>query len=228
MVTTIPGSDLLTSALNVISQSLQIPVIIFLLAFAIYSLYIIGSLIAEYSSNKKVPVKYLRDLIYEIANTKSVDDIQDIIKNATIQKSQKTVLLEIAKSSSLPSDSRRALARKLFEEEQNKIEKNLQKTDIVTKIGPTLGLMGTLIPMGPGLAALGSGDVTTLASAIIVAFDTTVVGIGAGAIAYVASKIRRNWYEEYLSNLDALADAILDRLKKDEKEEIISLLKELV
>ena len=45
-------------------------------------------------------------------------------------------------------------------------------------------------------------------NAIIVAFDTTVVGIGAGAVAYFVSKVRRRWYEEYLSNLDALADAI--------------------
>ena len=217
MVTTIPGSDLLTYALNIISQSLQIPVIIFLLAFAIYAIYIIGSLISEYTSHKKVPVKLIRDLIYKIANCEDVNDIQDIIKNAQIQKSQKVVLMEIARAKDLREDTRRALARKLFEEEQDKIEKALQTTDIVTKIGPTLGLMGTLIPMGPGLAALGSGDVTTLASAIIVAFDTTVVGIGAGAVAYVASKIRRRWYEQYLSNLDALADTVLDRLKKEDE-----------
>ena len=216
MATIIPGSDLLTSALNVISQSLQIPVIIFLIIFAVYSVYIIGSLISEYSSHKKIPVKYIRDLIYDIANTENVEDLPDLIRNAGIQISQKTVLIEIAKSSSLPKDTRQALARKLYEEEQDRIEKNLQKTDIVTKIGPTLGLMGTLIPMGPGLAALGSGDVTTLASAIIVAFDTTVVGIGAGAVAYVAGKIRRRWYEQYLSNLDALADTVLDRLKKED------------
>lgn len=215
MVTTIPGSDLLTSALNVISQSLQIPVIIFLLIFAVYSVYIIGSLIAEYSSHKKVPVKLIRDLIYKIANCDDVGDIPNIVNDAPIQKSQKTVLVEIAKSKDLREDTRKALARKLYEEEQDRIEKNLQKTDIVTKIGPTLGLMGTLIPMGPGLAALGSGDVNTLASAIIVAFDTTVVGIGAGAVAYVAGKIRRRWYEQYLSNLDALADTVLDRLKKE-------------
>lgn len=216
MATIIPGSDLLTSALNVISQSLQIPVIIFLILFAAYSVFIIGSLISEYSSHKKIPVKYIRDLIYKIANTENVEDLPEVIKNAGIQSSQKAVLIEIAKSSQLPRDTRQALARKLYEEEQDKIEKNLQKTDIVTKIGPTLGLMGTLIPMGPGLAALGSGDVTTLASAIIVAFDTTVVGIGAGAVAYVAGKIRRRWYEQYLSNLDALADTVLDRLKKED------------
>ncbi len=207
---------MLTSALNVIAQSLQIPVIIFLLAFAVFAVYIIGSLISEYSSHKKVPVKLIRELIYRIANC-DVNDLQDIIKNAPIQHAQKVVLMEIARAKDLREDTRRALARKLFEEEQDKIEKNLQKTDIVTKIGPTLGLMGTLIPMGPGLAALGSGDVNTLASAIIVAFDTTVVGIGAGAVAYVAGKIRRRWYEQYLSNLDALADTVLDRLKKEDE-----------
>lgn len=214
MVTVIPGSDLLTSALNVISQSLQIPVIIFLLAFAVFAVYIIGSLISEYSSHKKVPVKLVRDLIYRIANCEDINDIQGIIKNAPIQHSQKVVLIEIAKSKDLREDTRRALARKLFEEEQDKIEKNLQKTDIVTKIGPTLGLMGTLIPMGPGLAALGSGDVNTLASAIIVAFDTTVVGIGAGALAYVISKIRRRWYSEYIANIDVLTDVVLTRIGK--------------
>ena len=46
------------------------------------------------------------------------------------------------------------------------------------------------------------------------AFDTTVVGIGAGAVAYFVSKVRRRWYEEYLSNLDALADALLDKLSQ--------------
>ena len=60
---------------------------------------------------------------------------------------------------------------------------------------------------------LGAGDVNTLANAIIVAFDTTVVGIGAGAVAYFVSKVRRRWYEEDLSNLDALCDALLDKLK---------------
>ena len=72
--------------------------------------------------------------------------------------------------------------------------------------------MGTLIPMGPGLAALGAGDVTALAQAIIIAFDTTVVGLAAGGIAYVVSKIRRRWYEDNLSTLDTLAESVLEVL----------------
>ena len=214
MVTVIPGSDLLTSALNVVSQSLQIPVIVFLLLFALYAVITVGGLISEYSSRKKVPVRLIKDLIFSISRTKDISELEGIIKNAQIPKNQKRVLVNIARSSELKKDSREALAEKLIENEEDIIEKKLQTTDIITKIGPTLGLMGTLIPMGPGLAALGSGDVTTLSNAIIVAFDTTVVGIGAGAVAYVVSKIRRRWYEQYLSNLDALSKAVLDRLNE--------------
>ena len=68
--------------------------------------------------------------------------------------------------------------------------------------------------MGPGLAALGTGDVTTLSQAIIVAFNTTVVGIGSGALAYFVSKVRRRWYDDYLSNLDALSDVVLDKVNE--------------
>ena len=89
----------------------------------------------------------------------------------------------------------------------------LQKTDIITRIGPTLGLMGTLIPMGPGLAALGAGDINTLASSLTVAFNTTIVGIGSGALCYFIGKVRSGWYDRYLSDLDALIDAVLDRMK---------------
>lgn len=205
-------SNLLTDALNIVSQSLKIPVIIILLLFAIFAVITLGRLLSEFISRKKVPVKLIKEMIYAIAISNAVEDIKNIVNNASIEKSQKVVLREIADSKSLGKKSREALARKLIEDEEDNIEKDLQRTDIVTRIGPTLGLMGTLIPMGPGLAALGSGDVTTLAAAIIVAFDTTVIGIGAGAVAYFASKIRRRWYEQYLSNLDALSDAILDRL----------------
>ena len=214
MVSTIPGSEILTSTLNMISQSLQIPVIIFLVIFAIFAVLAIGGLVAEYTSRKKVTPDLIEELIYSISNATSLEEIENVIKNARIYESQKVVLIKILRSNELTPESRHALAKKLIEFEENKFTKTIEKTDVVTRIGPTLGLMGTLIPMGPGLAALGAGDVNTLANAIIVAFDTTVVGIGAGAVAYFVSKVRRRWYEEYLSNLDALADALLDKLNQ--------------
>ncbi|OQD58094.1 putative transporter protein [Methanobrevibacter arboriphilus JCM 13429 = DSM 1125] len=215
MVLSIPGSGILTSTLNVISQSLLIPVIILLLVFVVYAVITIGSLISEYSSRKKVPVSVMKNLIHDISLAENAEVAKSAINSSEIPEKQKEDLLDLISSEDLSKESREALARKLIENEENLIDKILEKTDIMARIGPTLGLMGTLIPMGPGLAALGSGDVTGLANAIIVAFDTTVVGIGAGAVGYFVSKIRKRWYDDYLSNLDALSDAVLDFMKKN-------------
>ena len=212
MALNIPGGEFLTGSLDVISQSLTIPVLVILLIIVIISIITLGGAIAEYTSRRKVPVGTIRDLIYEINRAQSIEALKDIVNNAKIPKAQRKVLNEIASSSELGDASREALARKLFEFEEEKTMNSLQKTDIITRIGPTLGLMGTLIPMGPGLAALGAGDINTLASSLTVAFNTTIVGIGSGALCYFIGKIRSGWYDRYLSDLDALIDAVLDKM----------------
>ena len=214
MALNIPGGEFLTGSLDVISQSLTIPVLVILLVLVIITIISLGGLIAEYTSRRKVPVGTIRDLIYEINAAGSVEELKNVISNAKIPKSQRKVLNEIASSESLGVSSREALARKLFEFEEEKTMKKLQKTDIITRIGPTLGLMGTLIPMGPGLAALGAGDINTLATSLTVAFNTTIVGIGSGALCYVIGKVRSGWYDRYLSDLDALIDAVVDYMNK--------------
>ena len=207
------GSNILTSTLDLVSQSLQIPVIIFLLLFAVAVVVLLGGLIREFRHRKTISNAEMKNLISGISNAGSESEMLSIIENSEIPNSQKNDLKEII-SSDMDMESKIALAKKLVSSREKKLEKRLSYTDIITRIGPTLGLMGTLIPMGPGLAALGTGDIVTLSNAIIVAFDTTVVGIGAGALAYVISKIRRRWYGEYIANLDVLTDVVLSRIKK--------------
>ena len=214
MASMIPGGEFVTEILNFISQSLLIPVIILLIFLLVISIMITGGLISEYISRKKIPFTAIKDIIDDINRSETIDGVKEVIENSVLTSPQKDVLINIANSSDLNKDTRDAIARKLIEIEEDKIYKKVEKTDIITRVGPTLGLMSTLIPMGPGLAALGSGDINTLAEAIIVAFDTTVIGIGSGGLAYVISKIRKRWYEEYISDLDVLADSILDFMKK--------------
>ena len=175
------GSNILTSTLDLVSQSLQIPVIIFLLLFAVAVVVLLGGLIREFRHRKTISNAEMKNLISGISNAGSESEMLNIIENSEIPNSQKNDLKEII-SSDMDMESRIALAKKLVSSREKKLEKRLSYTDIITRIGPTLGLMGTLIPMGPGLAALGTGDIVTLSNAIIVAFDTTVVGIGAGAL----------------------------------------------
>lgn len=201
---------MLGSALHVISQSLLIPVIVGLLAFMVYAIVSFGGLISEYTGRIRVSTDQIEKIISDISNPGSSEKIIEVMENSDVPEGYKTIITKIASHPELGTKSREALARKLIESEEARAAKSLEKTDIVTRLGPTLGLMGTLIPMGPGLAALGSGDINALAQAIIIAFDTTVVGLAAGGIAYTISKIRRRWYEEYLSNLDALCEATLE------------------
>jgi biopolymer transport protein ExbB/TolQ len=206
----IPGSEMLGGALHVISQSLLIPVIVGLLAFMVYAIISFGGLISEYSGRIRISTEEIEELISKISRQKSDHDIISAIEKSEVPGTYKDILVRIASHQDIGPKSREAFARKLIENEELKASKSLEKTDIVTRLGPTLGLMGTLIPMGPGLAALGAGDVNALAQAIIIAFDTTVVGLAAGGIAYVISKVRRRWYSEYLSNLETLVDSILE------------------
>ena len=81
--------------------------------------------------------------------------------------------------------------------------RRIARADLAARIGPSLGLMGTLIPLGPGIAALGQGDFRTLAVAITTAFDTTVLGLAIGVVAYLIGRWRRTAFEALLRSLEA-------------------------
>jgi biopolymer transport protein ExbB/TolQ len=80
--------------------------------------------------------------------------------------------------------------------------RRLERSDLLSRIPPMLGLMATIIPLGPGLAALGQGNPAQLASAVTVAFDATVLGLVAGIAGLVIGKLRRRWYEELLEAME--------------------------
>jgi len=81
--------------------------------------------------------------------------------------------------------------------------RRIARVDVIARISPILGLMGTLIPLGPGISAMGSGDFSTLASAITTAFDTTVLGLFVGIIAMLISRFRRAAYDAALTEIEA-------------------------
>ncbi|MCH2191356.1 MAG: MotA/TolQ/ExbB proton channel family protein [Gammaproteobacteria bacterium] len=80
--------------------------------------------------------------------------------------------------------------------------RRIERTDFLTRIAPMLGLMGTLIPLGPGLSALGDGNLSVLTTAMSVAFDTTVLGLLVGIIGFVIGRFRRRWYESTMRSIE--------------------------
>jgi len=80
----------------------------------------------------------------------------------------------------------------------------------MTRIGPLLGLMGTLIPLGPALVALAAGDISLLARKMEVAFATTVVGLVIGAIGFLLYQAANRWAMDDLSLLEYLSQKLQD------------------
>jgi len=76
--------------------------------------------------------------------------------------------------------------------------KKLDYLRILARLGPAMGLVGTLIPMSTGLASLSQGDTSRLSSDLVVAFSTTVVGLCSGVAAYTLHTVRSRWLEEDL------------------------------
>jgi biopolymer transport protein ExbB/TolQ len=208
------GSEILSNLLYLITQSLLIPVIIVLLFFIVYAVLSLGSFLTEKFSKSKFNVDKTEALIRAISKSSSPEEMKKRVSDSELPADQKKVLIKIISNHDIGSKSRRALATKLIEEEELQFSNVTQRTDILVRLGPTMGLMGTLIPLGPGLAALGAGDINTLAQALTVAFNTTITGLAAGSIGFVISKYRKKWYSDDLSILEAIVDSTLEVLDK--------------
>lgn len=209
-MTVIPGSEIINGSLYVVAQSLLFPVIIILLAIMVYVIIEAGGIISEYSIRKKIKPEDVESFIKTINEHKTSDEINLVINSSSISDEQKIILKKIAETNNLGEKSDESLARSLIDSEESKLIKSLQNTDIVAKIGPAIGLIGTLIPMGPGLAALGEGNIQVLANNLMIAFDAAIIGLAAAAIGFTISKIRRRWYEDDILRLETLADSVLE------------------
>ncbi len=110
-------------------------------------------------------------------------------------------LLELARAAG-DRASEHALARY-----ELAVQRRLDRTRLLVRAGPALGLMGTLIPLAPGLAALGNGDVSALAENLRDAFGATVVGLLVGTIAFALTLARTRMYTEDLAALEQGAEA---------------------
>lgn len=104
---------------------------------------------------------------------------------------------------------RRAATERALARYELGAQRRLDRTRLLVRAGPAVGLMGTLIPLAPGLAALGQGDVALLAENLRDAFGATVVGLLVGTVAFALTLARTRMYTEDLAALEQAAEAPL-------------------
>lgn len=76
------------------------------------------------------------------------------------------------------------------------------------RVGPSLGLMGTLIPMADALQGLATGNLPALAGNMVTAFAATVVGLAISIAAYLMAAVREEWIRTDLATLAFEAESL--------------------
>ena len=202
----------LTDAMHAISQALIVPTVAVLLLLIAYAIYTLGSLVVEVFTERREYQVALPQLIDKL-DAAEYDEIDGIIDRSGLLDSQRDALHELKRHMHLPEDALFEVAKRLRANEGTRYAKALSWTDSAVKVAPMLGLMGTLIPLGPGITALGGGDLETLSTAIMTAFDTTVAGLVVAVVCYLVTKLRRRWYDDYLTSLEGAMNTLLEKAR---------------
>ena len=180
-----------------ISNGLLVPVVVGLLYFFVNSILLLGIFFNQYLTHSKQT-----KLLKKTLDSLRADDMEKLkVEAGKLPQSNFTgFLCNIIEAPS------KAYSNRLLADYEVRADAELGKYKLLTKFGPILGLMGTLIPMGPALAGLATGDVASMAYNMQIAFATTVVGLFVGAIGYVLLQIKQRWFVAELADLEFIAD----------------------
>ena len=144
---------MLVEILHTIASALQVPVIVLLIALTILMVIIIGMLIAEIFTERRY---FKLDLPVLVDDLGADEDPVEVIEDADLLKRQKQALLEILRHPHASDAQRESMAVSLVAQEQSIFDNRTKITDFIAKVAPMLGLMGTLITLGPGIVSIGS------------------------------------------------------------------------
>jgi len=183
-----------------ISTGLLVPVIILLIYFFIRSLILVGSFFGQYLEMRKTGQWLNHE--FKTLDAGNVADFMERMpkKNRTLVTTYMRQMWE--------DRTNNARIEKLVSDFEIAADKDLGLSKTLTKMGPMLGLMGTLIPMGPALVGLAAGDIASMAYNMQVAFATTVVGLFSSAIGFITQQVKQRWYLQDLNNLEFFAELL--------------------
>lgn len=209
-------SESVNSILRAIIANLQTPVVIILLVLMAATVIVTGTFVFEFFVEHRKLRADVPKLI-ETMNTTKIRDLSDLIKQNELLPRQKKALNQLIREDKMDSENREIYAAQLLFEEEEHYQKYLRWPQMISKLGPMFGLLGTLVPLGPGLMALSEGNTALLSQSLLIAFDTTSAGVVIAAVALVISQIRKQWYRSYAQALESMMEVILDKMKAEEQ-----------
>ena len=195
--------EVISKALFWVANSLLIPDIIILLLLFVRSLLLIGSFYNQFMIKRKND-KCLNDKIknWDLISIETLKSALPERDNSLFVKYLRDLL------TTKPSEIYADFLISNFEDEA---EKDTSLSKLLAKMGPILGLIGTLIAMSPALVGLSTGDISGMAYNMQVVFATTVVGLVISAIGLVTLQFKQRWYAKDVNNLDYVSRILIGK-----------------
>ncbi len=186
--------EFISKALFWVANSLLIPDIIILLCLFGRSLLLIGSFYNQFMTKRKND-KLLNDKIRNL----SIENISGL--KESLPEKDNSLFTKYLRDLLTTSPSE-AYSDFLITNFENEADKDTSLSKMLAKMGPVLGLIGTLIAMSPALVGLSTGDISGMAYNMQVVFATTVVGLVVSAVGLATLQYKQRWYAKDVNNLD--------------------------
>ncbi len=195
--------DQITQAVADVAEALRYPVLITAMIALVVVAYELGRLGVEMWKRSQRPKTPFEQTARQAIAQKQAGDAAGA--QATLKGYSYGDALQKAAVGTLfapdPIDAQRAVI-----EYDLYVSKRLDRVRLLVRAGPALGLMGTLIPLAPALAALGKGQPSVLADELQTAFAITVVGVLVGLVAFTIALIRERYFTRDLADLEFLRE----------------------
>ena len=193
--------DTISEILFWVANSLLIQDIIALLLLFVRSLLLVGSFYNHFITKQKND-KLLNDLIQNLSAEK-VEDLKSILP----QKDNSLYIKYLRRL--LSREPSEAYSEYLISNFETEADKDLSISKILAKIGPVLGLIGTLIAMSPALVNLSSGDVSGMAYNMQIVFATTVIGLVVSMAGLITLQFKQRWYLQESNHLFYISQILI-------------------
>ncbi|HEY5623702.1 MAG TPA: MotA/TolQ/ExbB proton channel family protein [Gammaproteobacteria bacterium] len=198
---------ILENGLFALATVLRLPVMVLLWACVAAALFMAGGAVASFLARRAERQSFDVDAwLSEGAVLGAADDRRRALP-AALRKLLDAI--EAGRAEAALDDG--GLEHLVLESEERE-RATLSGSRMLVKVGPSLGLIGTLIPMGTALAALAGGNLEAMAGQMVVAFTTTIIGISCGTIAFVVLTVRQHWVNETVREQRFLAERIVSEL----------------
>ena len=190
-----------------IANSLLIPDIILLIVFFIRALVLLGSTYNQFMVRRRNNHR-LATVIKELQPA-SIGSLRNLLP-----KKHDSLFTEyLADILDHPADE--AYTDYLITHYETEVAKDVNLSRLLTKLGPVLGLIGTLISMSPALVGLSTGDISGMAYNMQVVFSATVVGLVISAVGLFTQQLKTRWYAKDVNSLEFVSRIYTESHEKE-------------